>query len=113
MTFQHFKGTGKFFTVLCRSLVSDEISYELATRIDSDLPNILSQFFTHKEEYDLFLQNGSFDINAYQLSNYNSSENYALFLAKMKIIDQNYNFEKLHSINEEIDMLLDDEDEIL
>ena len=73
------------------------------------LPKILDQFFEQDGEYDLFMQNSSFDINAYLLSNFDPQNDYSRFLAKMKILDQNYNFESLHFSGAH-DMLLDEDE---
>ena len=45
------------------------------------------------------------------LSNFDENKEYERFLTKMKIIDQNFNFEKLHLSPEPHDMLLDDDGE--
>ena len=97
-----------FFSVICRALVSPEQSKHLSSRISDPLPKILDQFFVQNGHYNLFLQNASYDINAYMLSNFDDSKEYERFLAKMKNVDQNYNFEKLHHPSEPHDLLLDD-----
>lgn len=98
-----------FFSVICRALVSSEQSKHLSSRVSLPLPKILDQFFFQNGHYNLFLQNSSYDINAYMLTNYDESNEYARFLIKMKMVDQNYNFEKLHHPTEPHDLLLDDD----